>query len=215
MAHLSGEMITTLFFDIGGVLLNVHPERTVQYLSDCTDVSVEEIRKRFPKDVHNEYEQGNLSDREWFLAIKESLPQPCCLKESDFWRAWKLLLGEEMETTKILKKLADTYSVWLLSNTNPQHIRDEIYTSYAFPHLIDGAVYSFNVGLRKPHKEIFLTAAKLAGTRPENSIFIDDVEENVSMAREMGFTGIHFNSTKQLIEDLVQLGLMQKEKVIL
>jgi len=69
--------------------------------------------------------------------------------------------------------------------------------------------------LRKPHKEIFLTAAKLAGTRPENSIFIDDVEENVSMAREMGFTGIHFNSTKQLIEDLVQLGLMQKEKVIL
>ena len=215
MAHLSGEMITTLFFDIGGVLLNVHPERTVQYLSDCTDVSVEEIRKRFPKDVHNEYEQGNLSDREWFLAIKESLPQPCCLKESDFWRAWKLLLGEEMETTKILKKLADTYSVWLLSNANPQHIRDEIDTRYAFPHLIDGAVYSFNVGLRKPHKEIFLTAAKLAGTRPENSIFIDDVEENVSMAREMGFTGIHFNSTKQLIEDLVQLGLMQKEKVIL
>ena len=215
MAHLSGEMITTLFFDIGGVLLNVHPERTVQYLSDCTDVSVEEIRKRFPKDVHNEYEQGNLSDREWFLAIKESLPQPCCLKESDFWRAWKLLLGEEMETTKILKKLADTYSVWLLSNTNPQHIRDVIDTRYAFPHLIDGAVYSFNVGLRKPHKEIFLTAAKLAGTRSENSIFIDDVEENVSMAREMGFTGIHFNSTKQLIEDLVQLGLMQKEKVIL
>ena len=215
MAHLSGEMITTLFFDIGGVLLNVHPERTVQYLSDCTDVSVEEIRKRFPKDVHNEYEQGNLSDREWFLAIKESLPQPCCLKESDFWRAWKLLLGEEMETTKILKKLSDTYSVWLLSNTNPQHIRDVIDTRYAFPHLIDGAVYSFNVGLRKPHKEIFLTAAKLAGTRPENSIFIDDMAENIYAAIEVGFTGIQYFSPEQLIEDLTQLGIMQKEKVIL
>ena len=51
MGLLSGNMITAIFFDIGGVLLNIHPERTLQYLSDCTDVSVDEIEKRFPMDA--------------------------------------------------------------------------------------------------------------------------------------------------------------------
>ena len=206
-------MNQTIFFDIGGVLINIHPERTLQYLSDCTDVPVEEIRTRFPVDAHDEYERGNLTDKEWFWAVKESLPQPCCLKESDFYRAWKLLLGDEMKTVEILNSLAINHSIWLLSNTNPQHIRDEIEKRYEFPHSVDGTVYSFDVRMRKPQKEIYLKAAKLANTLPENSIFIDDLEINIRAAREVGFTGIHFESTEQLEEDLTQLGLYKKEKV--
>ena len=208
-------MITTIFFDIGGVLIDIHPERTLQYLSDCTDVSVKDVRKCFPMEAYNQYEKGNLTDKEWFLAIKESLPQPCCLKESDFWHAWKLLLGDERDTVNFLQKLSDNYSIWLLSNTNPKHIRDEIEKRYTFPNLVSGSVYSFNVGLRKPHKEIYLTAAKLAGTQPADSIFIDDMAENIDAATEVGFTGIQYFSTEQLIEDLTQLGIIQKEKVIL
>jgi FMN phosphatase YigB (HAD superfamily) len=71
------------------------------------------------------------------------------------------------------------------------------------------------VGLRKPHKEIFLTAADLAGTKLANSIFIDDMAENIDAATEVGFTGIQYFTTEQLIEDLTHLGIMQKEKVIL
>ncbi len=59
------------------------------------------------------------------MAVKEALPQPCCLKESDFWKGWKLLLGEEKKTLSILKKLKSNYNIWLLSNTNPKHIQDE------------------------------------------------------------------------------------------
>ena len=55
----------------------------------------------------------------------------------------------------------------------------------------------------------------MAGTRPENSIFIDDMAENIYAAIEVGFTGIQYFSPEQLIEDLTQLGIMQKEKVIL
>jgi len=208
-------MITTIFFDIGGVLLNIHPERTFQYLSDCIDTEPDDIKNNFPWDAHNDYEKGRLTNKEWFIAFKDSFPQPCCLKESDFWHAWQLLLGEEKRTVQLLKTLSDTYFTWLLSNTNPKHIQDEIEKRYLFPQLIDGAVYSFNVGLRKPHKEIYLTAAELAGTKPANSIFIDDMAENIDAATEVGFTGIQYFSTEQLIEELTQLGIMQKEKVIL
>jgi len=208
-------MITTIFFDIGGVLLNIHPERTFQYLSDCIDTEPDDINNNFPWDAHNDYEKGRLTNKEWFIAFKDSFPQPCCLKESDFWHAWQLLLGEEKRTVQLLKTLSDTYFTWLLSNTNPKHIQDEIEKRYLFPQLINGAVYSFNVGLRKPHKEIYLTAAELAGTKPANSIFIDDMAENIDAATEVGFTGIQYFSSEQLIEDLTQLGIIQKEKVIL
>ena len=103
-------------------------------------------------DAHDEYEKGHLSNKEWFIAFKNALPQSCCLKESDFWHAWQLLLGEEKGAVQLLKTLCETYSIWLLSNTNPKHIQEEIKKRYSFPYFIDGAVYSFNVGYRKPEE---------------------------------------------------------------
>ena len=139
-------MIKTIFFDIGGVLIDIHPERTYQYLSDSADVEVSMVKESFPWDAHDQYERGIMNNEDWFITYKESLPQPCCLKRSDFWNAWKLLLGEEKNTVNILEALNKQYSIWLLSNTNPKHIQDEIEKRYLFPKLVDGTVYSFDVG---------------------------------------------------------------------
>ena len=148
-------MIKTIFFDIGGVLIDIHPERTYQYISDSIDINISTIENRFPWGSHDKYERGTLSDEEWFYAYREALPQPCCLKSSDFWKAWKILLGEEKNTVQILELLKRNYSIWLLSNTNPKHIQDEIEKRYLFPKLVDGTVYSFDVGHRKPEKKIY------------------------------------------------------------
>ena len=77
-------MIKTIFFDIGGVLIDIHPERTYQYISDSIDINISTIENRFPWGSHDKYERGTLSDEEWFCAYREALPQPCCLKSSDF-----------------------------------------------------------------------------------------------------------------------------------
>jgi hypothetical protein len=39
--------------------------------------------------------------------------------------------------------------------------------------------------------------------------------ENIGAATEVGFTGIQYYTTEQLIEDLTQIGITEKEKVIL
>ena len=41
-------MIKTIFFDIGGVLIDIHPEKTYQYISECVDLSPDIIEKKFP-----------------------------------------------------------------------------------------------------------------------------------------------------------------------
>ena len=74
---MNGKKITTIVFDIGGVLLDIHPEKTYQYISDSTDINIEVVKNRFPWNAHDEYEKGNLTNEEWFLAFRDSLPQPC------------------------------------------------------------------------------------------------------------------------------------------
>ena len=201
-------MIKTIFFDIGGVLIDIHPERTYQYLSDSADVEVSMVKESFPWDAHDQYERGIMNNEDWFITYKESLPQPCCLKRSDFWNAWKLLLGEEKNTVNILEALNKQYSIWLLSNTNPKHIQDEIEKRYLFPSLVNGAVYSFDVGVRKPEKEIYEIAMQRANTKPQECLFIDDLLENIQAAKQIGIEGIHFRSSEQLKQDLVHLGII-------
>ena len=201
-------MIKTIFFDIGGVLIDIHPERTYQYLSDSADVEVSMVKESFPWDAHDQYERGIMNNEDWFITYKESLPQPCCLKRSDFWNAWKLLLGEEKNTVNILEALNKQYSIWLLSNTNPKHIQDEIEKRYLFPSLVNGAVYSFDVGVRKPEKEIYEIAMQRANANPQECLFIDDLLENIQAAKQIGIEGIHFRSSEQLKQDLVHLGII-------
>ena len=203
-------MIKTIFFDIGGVLIDIHPERTYQYLSDSADVEVSMVKESFPWDAHDQYERGIMNNEDWFITYKESLPQPCCLKRSDFWNAWKLLLGEEKNTVNILEALNKQYSIWLLSNTNPKHIQDEIEKRYLFPSLVNGAVYSFDVGLRKPEKEIYEIAMQRANANPQECLFIDDLLENIQAAKQIGIEGIHFISSEQLKQELVHLGIINE-----
>ena len=203
-------MIKTIFFDIGGVLIDIHPERTYQYLSDSADVEVSMVKESFPWDAHDQYERGIMNNEDWFITYKESLPQPCCLKRSDFWNAWKLLLGEEKNTVNILEALNKQYSIWLLSNTNPKHIQDEIEKRYLFPSLVNGAVYSFDVGVRKPEKEIYEIAMQRANANPQDCLFIDDLLENIQAAKQIGIEGIHFISSEQLKQELVHLGIINE-----
>ena len=203
-------MIKTIFFDIGGVLIDIHPERTYQYLSDSADVEVSMVKESFPWDAHDQYERGVMNNEDWFITYKESLPQPCCLKRSDFWNAWKLLLGEEKNTVNILEALNKQYSIWLLSNTNPKHIQDEIEKRYLFPSLVNGAVYSFDVGVRKPEKEIYEIAMQRANANPQECLFIDDLLENIQAAKQIGIEGVHFISSEQLKQELVRLGIINE-----
>ena len=56
--------------------------------------------------------------------------------------------------------------------------------------LFDAVVISAEVGMRKPEPRIFRHAASLLGLQPEDCIFIDDIQANVTAAEQLGFTGV-------------------------
>ena len=200
-------MIKNIFFDIGNVLIHIHPDRYIQYLADSTDLPIDIIKDAFPLEVHYAYERGEISGHEFFLSFRDGLPQPCCLKESDFWRGWQKLLGKETEVVSFLKSLSENYTIWLLSNTNPRHIKDELESQVSFLEYIDGGIYSFDAGSRKPDSAIYEYALEKSGAKANESVFIDDLIDNIKAAEKQGFLGIHYVGEDQLLEDLNNLGI--------
>jgi len=204
---MKNSTIKQIFFDIGGVLLAIDHVRSLQFWSDCTDLSIDVIKDHFPHEVHEQYEIGKLSDYEFFRAVKDALPQPNCLKEDDFWRGWNKLIVAETETVKLLSLLKQSYNVYLLSNTNPRHIKYEVPSRFSFQNNVTRAFYSFDLGCRKPDTAIYLKALELAGVKPEESLLIDDVEENVEQARKLGFKTILYTGYTETKSLLIAMGI--------
>jgi len=193
-------MYKTIFFDIGGVLLNIYPERTVDYLADIANLTSQQIIDLFPEEEHQKYERGEISDNDFYSAVKNKLQHSNGMSSENFWKAWSMMVGERSLVADIMDQLADSLSVWLLSNTNPYHIlrekRTEIFKN------IDGAIYSYDVGYRKPELGIYKVALEKSDTIPEQALFIDDLEENVLAAKEVGIDAIHFVSFDDLVNNL-------------
>jgi putative hydrolase of the HAD superfamily len=64
------------------------------------------------------------------------------------------------------------------------------YPRHLFPVLFDAVVISAEVGMRKPEERIFRHTAALIGLEPEECVFIDDIEANVTAAEAIGMTGV-------------------------
>jgi putative hydrolase of the HAD superfamily len=201
-------VIKHIFFDIGGVLLEIDHVRSLQYWSDCTDLSIDVIKDHFPYEVHEQYEIGKITDNEFFQAVKDGLPQPNCLKEDDFWRGWNKLIVAETETVELLPIFKNSYKVYLLSNTNPKHIKHVVEERFSFQNNVHKAFYSFDLGCRKPDEAIYLKALEMAGAKPEESLLIDDMEANVEQAIGVGFYTIHYHDHKSSVDVLRNMKLL-------
>ena len=60
------------------------------------------------------------------------------------------------------------------------------YPRHLFPGLFDVVVISSEVGMRKPEERIFRHTAALLGLEPQECVFIDDVQANITAAQGVG-----------------------------
>ncbi len=79
------------------------------------------------------------------------------------------------------------------------------YPRELFPDLFDVVVISGEVGMRKPEPRIFRHAAGLLGLDPQECVFIDDIQANITAAEQAGFTGILHADAAATAERLTEL----------
>jgi len=172
--------IKNLIFDLGGVILDLHFDRTYEAFARAGHRSVEEIRAMMDKSpFFNEYEKGLLTDHEFREAIRRMLQTNLSDEEID--AAWIALLGRiPLERLQLVKGLRRKFNVFLLSNTNSIHVRriDQIVkVASGEPSLrsfFDEAYYSQELKMRKPEIEIYEHVLKRHQLDPALTLFLDD-----------------------------------------
>jgi FMN phosphatase YigB (HAD superfamily) len=79
------------------------------------------------------------------------------------------------------------------------------YPHELFPDMFDAVVISAEVGMRKPEPRIFLHAAELLRLPPAECVFIDDIEQNITAAEGLGFTGVLHTDTPTTAQRVAEL----------
>lgn len=98
------------------------------------------------------------------------------------------------------------YRVYCITNFTPAGYY-QCYDNISFVEKMDGSVFSFKEGYVKPEPEIYKILLERYGLKAEESVFIDDTEENVRGAEALGFTGIVFKGYEDAMQQLAAAGV--------
>jgi putative hydrolase of the HAD superfamily len=108
--------------------------------------------------------------------------------------AWQQQLKQYGIRTAILSNMGDT----VLANMERE---------FAWLPRFDVLVWSFQHKMAKPDPAIYHLTLDRLGTRPGETLFIDDRQVNIDAARALGLVAIQFSTIEKLRKDLVATGL--------
>jgi putative hydrolase of the HAD superfamily len=125
----------------------------------------------------------------------------------EFCAIWNSVLdAAPMLPDSLFESLAAKCRLALLSNTDPIHVA-HFEATHSFVRYFPVRVYSCRVGLSKPSPAIFHHALREAGAMPDETMFIDDLRENVLAAASLGINAFHFTSADDLLAEFSRLNL--------
>jgi putative hydrolase of the HAD superfamily len=106
---------------------------------------------------------------------------------------------------ELLLKLKENYKLGFISNTTV--FEASVLDKWQIRDVFDVASFSWELGIKKPTKEIFDITLQKLGVEPEEAIFVDDGGKNILNAKEYGLNGIIFKSVEQLNDELLKLNI--------
>ena len=199
--------ITTIIFDLGGVLVDWNPA----YVFDTLIPEEEKRQHFFDKVCTHEWNEEQDAGR----TIKEA--NEVLIKQHPEWEEhieafygrWEEMLGGPIEeTVAILRKLKDSgnYKLYALTNWSAELFPIAL-NRYDFLHWFHGRLVSGEEKMRKPFPEFYQLLLDRFSIKKEEAIFIDDNLRNVQAAEAFGIKTIRFHSAAQLKKELVTLGV--------
>lgn len=198
-------MLRVVIFDLGGVLINVDPERTVRHLAEATGQPLAACAEALSDPLlRREFQLGQISPKDMARHLSARLEGG--LRFEQFVVAWNCMVEENVKATWVLERLRSRYTLLVLTNTNPLHDAYIRETCPVFQH-IHHWIASCDVGYCKPETQMFQLALQRANVPAHSAVFIDDIKEHTDAASRLGITTIHFTEGLSLERELAAVGL--------
>ena len=197
------QTIKYIIFDLGNVLVNIHPEKTLKELALRCDKEISEINSFFLSEAHNGFMEGLLTPQQFHGNFLEQYH--CDISFEAFIAIWNRLIGTAKEGIEgIITQLSTNFILAVCSNTDPLHweiARQRL----PFLNRFDNYFLSFEMKRLKPNPLIFQEMLSSLHTKAEQCIFIDDTRENTLQAGELGLQIIHASDSKSIRNGLARL----------
>jgi HAD superfamily hydrolase (TIGR01509 family) len=200
--------IKNIIFDLGGVLNNLNPQKTIDAFGKLGMVQlIGDKGLTYDHEIFYLMEQGKVTPDEFRNGVRKLLPGEVTDEEID--AAWTaMLLDFPKVRVELVQRLRKHFKVYLFSNTNTIHVAK--YQSnfrklhgFEVSSLFEKDFHSNEIGFRKPSHESFQEIIRLSGINPEESLFIDDSLQNVEAAIACGLKG-YWLEPGQIVEEILQ-----------
>ncbi len=190
-------MISTIVFDFGNVIGFFDYRLTTDRLARHCDLSADVIQQRiYGGELEDAYESGRITSVEFLRTVRKECGLRCT--DEELQAAYEDMFFPNAPVCALIPALKPHYKLLLGSNTtelHSRHFRKQFAETFR---PFDGLVLSHEVGARKPRAEFFLYAQRLAGSKPDECLFIDDLAVNVEGARAVGWQGIVYQKGDDL-----------------
>jgi HAD superfamily hydrolase (TIGR01509 family) len=197
MTNIKSSNIKVLF-DWGGVLAPSDNGIASEILSKKYDIDIEAFRKYCKT---NEDTYGDTNNDGGFLELASTTFNIPTSEIRDALNSAKPHQGYALA-----KEVAEQYPTYLVSNQikfRTDYIKNNFDLSF-FIH----TYFSNEIKILKPKREFFEYVLTDIDVLAEDCVFVDDNNDNISTAWEMGFQVLHVTDVKQMREGLQDLKLL-------
>ncbi len=194
---MNSKQIKTLLFDLGGVIIDLHVEKTIEAFSTLSGKTSAEVTDKYMSATYFQaFEMGQISDQEFRETLRKDLDLQ--VPDSDIDTAWNAMLGNiPNNRVEEIKRLKKDYHCVVLSNTNAIHekaFHAILEKSHGYKHLNElfhQVHFSHELQLRKPNDDIYLKVLEIQQTEAHNILFLDDTLPNLLTAEKLGYRTLH------------------------
>ncbi len=199
-------MIKSIISDLGNVLVFFDNNIFFNKIADYSSLHVEEVINEVlvHLELSRSFDTGKVTPEQFYTQSKQILRAE--VDKSTFFSMYNDIFSLNMPVLRLLRSLRPKYRLVLCSNTDVERFE---FVKKRFPEVLffNEYVVSYEVGFMKPHPRIYEAALEKAGTLSEESLFIDDREENTSAAEQLGLQTVLLNPDTNLEQELLNKGV--------
>lgn len=200
--------LCAVVFDYGMVLTGAPDAEAHASMVRITGLDADHFERCYWADRHA-YDEGKLTGITFWqkfvhdagLNLDDAAVAELSLWDSRMWTtvnpamlAWQLELKQRGLRTAILSNMGD-------------NVLENMMREFDWLDRFDVLVWSFQLHMAKPDPAIYRYVLKELGTRPEETLFLDDRLVNIEAAQALGMQAVLFSTVEKLRTDLIALGL--------
>jgi len=195
--------IKWLLVDIGDVLLLKNKKTDMNFnelLAEELGVDIE-LAREINKEHYSTMDVKYISEADFVVSLQKNLGYSAPVDIfAYFERAYKTQILPNTQFFNFLDEIRDSgVKTAILSNTIAIYRDLQKEAGISEDKGFDPILYSWEVEMTKPNKDIFEFALKKLQAKPEEVVFIDDKTEHLQGAKNVGMRTILFENTEDAI----------------